>query len=187
MLIDLQSVAEETHVRETLAQDWWNVLDRGQQVLGFSRPLQVHIKISRAADKFLVDGAFYGGLKVRCDRCLEPFDLDLKAEFHVYLVMRAPVHEEEEDLELLDEELDVDFIQGETIDLDDVIREQIFLSVPMKCICQTTCRGLCRQCGANLNVAPCSCKAESGHPAFSKLEKLKVQGEEHGFTEKKEV
>jgi uncharacterized protein len=86
------------------------------------------------------------------------------------------VHDEE-DLELLDEEMEVDFIKGETIDLDDVIREQIYLSVPMKCVCKTTCRGLCPQCGANLNVAPCSCKSESGHPAFSKLEKLKVQGE----------
>jgi uncharacterized protein len=176
MLIDLHTVTQETEVRETLAQDWWKVIDHGQQVLGLSRPLHVHIKISKAADKFLVDGALSGGLKVRCDRCLEPFDLEIKARFNVYLVMRSPVHDEE-DLELLDEEMEVDFIKGETIDLDDVIREQIYLSVPMKCVCKTTCRGLCPQCGVNLNVAPCMCKSESGYSAFSKLEKLKVQGE----------
>lgn len=173
MLIDLQTVLEETHVHETLARDWWTVTDCGQPVLGLSRPLQVDVRISRAVDKFLLDGGLYGGLSVRCDRCLEPFDLNLNAEFHVYLVAQAPVHDEE-DLELLDEEMDVGFIRGETIDLDDVIREQIFLSVPMKCVCRTTCRGLCPQCGANLNVASCLCKAESGHPAFAKLARLKV-------------
>jgi uncharacterized protein len=176
MLIDLQALTEETRVQETLAQDWWKSMDRGHQILGFSRPLQVHVKISKAADKFLLDGRLYGSLSVRCDRCLEPFDMELKDEFHVYLVMREPVHDED-DLELLDEEMEVDFIKGETIDLDDVIREQIYLSVPIKCVCKETCRGLCPQCGANLNVAPCRCMSQTGHPAFLKLEKLKVQGE----------
>lgn len=176
MLIDLQSVTEETCIRETLTQDWWRFVDRGRQVLGFSRPLDVHVKISKAADKFLLYGALHGGLSVRCDRCLEPFDLELKDEFHVYLVMRTPA-QDEADLELLDEEMEVDFVAGETIDLDDVIREQIYLSVPIRCVCKTTCRGLCSQCGANLNVAPCRCVGQSGHPAFLKLEKLKVQGE----------
>jgi uncharacterized protein len=176
MLIDLQTVTQETLIRETLGQDWWTLTDRAQQVLGFSRPLQVHIKISKAVDKFLLDGALYGGLRVRCDRCLEPFDMELEDVFHVYLVTRTPVHDED-DLELLDEEMEVDFIKGETVDLDDVIRAQLFLSVPIKCICRTSCRGLCPQCGANLNVAPCRCMNQSGHPAFLKLEKLKVEGE----------
>ena len=176
MLIDLHTVTQETEVRETLPQDWWKVIDTGRQVVGLSRPLRVHVKISKAADKYLVDGELSGGLKVRCDRCLAPFDLEIKARFNVYLVTAPPVHDEK-DLELLDEEMEVDFIKGETIDLDDVIREQIYLSVPMKCVCKTACRGLCPQCGANLNVAPCMCKSGIGHPAFSKLEKLKVQGE----------
>jgi uncharacterized protein len=176
MLIDLRSVTEETRVREMFAQDWWKFTDHGQQVLALSRPLQVQIKISKAGDKFLLDGALSGGLRVRCDRCLEPFDMELNALFHVYLLVRAP-RDEEEDLELLDEEMEVDFVKGETIDLEDVIREQVYLSVPMKCICRAECRGLCSVCGANLNAGPCVCKTEGGHPAFLKLEKLKVQGE----------
>jgi uncharacterized protein len=176
MLIDLQTVTEDTLVQETLAQDWWRFVDHGQQVLGFSRPLQLQIKISKAVDKFVLDGTLHGGLRVRCDRCLEPFDFEIINNFHVYLLMRRP-EQDEEDLELLDEEMEVDFIKGETVDLDDVIQEQIYLSVPIKCVCKTGCRGLCPQCGANLNVASCRCKTQSGHPAFLKLEKLKVQGE----------
>ena len=172
MLIDLQSVTQDAQVRETLAPDWLRFVDRGQQVLGLSRPLEVRIKVSRAVDKFLLDVALSGGLRLRCDRCLEAFEQELEARFHIYLVVRLPVHNEE-DLELLDEDLDVDFIEGETIDLDDVIREHIYLSVPMKCICRADCRGLCPQCGANLNVASCLCRRESGHPAFLKLKELK--------------
>jgi len=176
MIIDLQTVTEETRFQEVLDLDWWHVTDPRQQVLGFGCPLQVDVKVSKAADKFLVDGTLSGGVKVRCDRCLEPFDLELKSEFNVYLVVN-PSGPSEEEVELLDEDMEVEFLEGETIDLDDVVRQQIYLCVPMKCVCKSDCRGLCPQCGANLNVAPCSCKSGSGHPVFSKLEILKFQGE----------
>ena len=176
MIIDLQAVTEETHVHEVLDQDWWRATDPNQQVMGFGCPLQVDVKVSKVADKFLVDGTLAGAVKVRCDRCLEAFDLKLKSNFNVYLVVR-PSGPLEEDVELLDEDMEVEFLKGETMDLDDIVREQIYLSVPMKCVCKSDCRGLCPQCGANLNIAPCSCKSGLGHAAFSKLENLKLQGE----------
>jgi uncharacterized protein len=176
MIIDLQNVTEETHVHEVLDRDWWQMTDPSQQVLGFGSPIEVDVKVSKAADKFLVDGTLTGRVKVRCDRCLEPFDLEVKSKFNVYLAVN-PSGPSDEDIELLDEEMEVEFLKGETIDLDDVVREQIYLSVPMKCVCKSDCRGLCPQCGANLNLAPCSCKSGTGHAAFSKLEILKSQGE----------
>ena len=176
MIIDLQAVTDETHVREVLDRDWWKVADPNQQVLGFACPLQVDVKVSKAGDKFLVDGTLAGVVKVRCDRCLETFDLGVKSAFNVYLVVR-PSGPSEEDVELLDEDMEVEFLKGEMMDLDDVVREQVYLSVPMKCVCKSDCRGLCPQCGANLNVAPCSCRSEVGHAAFSKLENLKFQGD----------
>lgn len=176
MIIDLQAVADETHVHEMLDQGWWKVTDPSQQVLGLEGPLQVEVKVSKAADKFLVEGTLEGKVRIRCDRCLEAFGMELKSAFNVYLVVR-PSGRFEEDLELLEEDMEVEFLDGETIDLDHVIREQIYLSVPMKCLCRSDCRGLCSQCGANLNVAPCSCKSGLRHAAFSKLENLKLQGE----------
>lgn len=176
MIIDLQAVTEETRVQEVLNQDWWRGTDPSQQVLGFACPLQVDVKVSKAADKFLVDGTLAGWIRVRCDRCLEPFELEVKSTFNVYLVVK-PSGPSEEDVELLDEDMEVEFLKGEMMDLDDIIREQVYLSVPMKCVCKSDCRGLCPQCGANLNVAPCSCRSEVGHAAFSKLENLKFQGD----------
>jgi uncharacterized protein len=176
MIIDLQNVTEETRLHEVLDQDWWQTTDPSQQVLGFGCPVQVDVKVCKAADKFLVDGTLAGRVKLRCDRCLESFDLELKSNFNVYLVVN-PSGPSEEDVELLDGEMEVEFLKGETIDLDEVVRDQVYLSVPMKCVCKSDCRGLCPECGANLNVAPCSCGTGSGHAAFSKLEIMKLQGE----------
>jgi uncharacterized protein len=171
MIIDLQTITEEKHVHEVLDRDWWQMPDPSHQVLGFGSPLQVDVNVSKTADKVLLDGTLSGGVKVRCDRCLEPFDLDLKSNFNVYLVAR-PSGTSEEEVELLDDDMEVDFIKGDKINLDDIVREQIYLSVPMKCVCRSDCQGLCPQCGANLNKAPCSCSSRTGHPAFSKLERL---------------
>lgn len=175
MIIDLQAVSDEVQVHEVLDRDWWQS-DPSQQIQGLGSPIEVDVTVSKAADKFLVDGNLSGKVTVRCDRCLEPFDLELKTRFNVYLVVR-PSGPSEEEVELLDEDMEVEFIRGETIDLDDVVREQIYLSVPMKCVCRSDCQGLCPRCGANLNAGPCSCLRASGHPAFSKLKLLKPQGE----------
>jgi uncharacterized protein len=176
MIINLQTITEETHFDEVLPQEWWQAGDPNQQVLGLSGPLEVHIKVSKAADKFLVGGTLSGRVRVRCDRCLEVFDWELKSNFSVYLV-RKPAGPGAEDVELLDEEMEVDFVKGETIDLAEIMREQIYLSVPMKCVCKTGCRGLCPKCGTNLNVSSCLCSGQGAYSVFSGLEKLKVEGE----------
>jgi uncharacterized protein len=88
-----------------------------------------------------------------------------------------PTAPDEAELELLEEDMEVEFIHGETVDLDAIIREQVYLALPMKNVCREDCAGLCPVCGANLNEGPCSCKKDSGHPAFSKLKFLKIKGE----------
>ncbi len=71
----------------------------------------------------------------------------------------------------------VEFITDSEIRLDDIVREQIYLSLPMKCLCREDCSGLCPLCGTNLNMKKCECLREKGHPGFSKLKKVKFQGE----------
>ena len=116
-----------------------------------------------------------GAVSLKCDRCLEAFRSDLEIPFSVFLV--SPKSEQgEAEVELLDEDLEVDFIQGETIDLDATIKEQIFLSLPMKSICKEECLGLCPLCGGNLNEGPCLCSQRKTNPGFSKLESLKIEG-----------
>jgi len=168
MLIDLQAITEDTEFNEVLEEGWWQPRLEDEQILGLDSPLHVRAKVSKAVDKFLVRGMIRGGIRIRCDRCLEPFHRDLESEFHVALVFPREGADQEE-IELLDEDMEVDFIKGERIDLDDIIREQIYLTLPMSAICSEHCRGLCPVCGANLNERPCRCRSAEGHPAFSKL------------------
>jgi len=168
MIIDLQAITEEMEFSEVLQEGWWQLRNGDDQILGLDAPLRVRAKVSKAVDKFLVQGTIRGGIRVRCDRCLEPYHRDLESLFHLYLVAPGKGADGEE-IELLDEDMEVDFIKGDTIDLSDIIREQIYLSLPMKSICKESCRGLCSVCGANLNESSCLCGNAEGHPAFSKL------------------
>ena len=168
MLIDLQAISEETEFNEVLEEGWWQPASGDDQVLGLDGPLRVRVKVSKAVDKFLVQGTIRGGIRVRCDRCLEPFHKKMESQFHVALVVPRKGSDQEE-IELLDEDMEVDFVKGDAIDLSDVVREQIYLSLPMRSICKETCRGLCPVCGANLNEVPCPCRKAESSPAFSKL------------------
>ncbi len=174
MRIDLRNILQESKtVRIVLEENWWEVQEPDEQVLGLDRPLEATFRITPAGDKFVMDGKLTGGLIVRCDRCLSTFSRTLETTFQVYLAL--PGHPDgEEDLELLEEDMDVEFLVGEEIDLGAVIREQIFLGVPIRMLCHENCKGLCSRCGANLNDGPCRCSEESIHPAFSKLKNLKI-------------
>lgn len=176
MIIDLRAIPEETEIREVYERDWWDLDEQDGKIQGLVTPLQVLVKISRVGDKFLLKGGMSGRLAVLCDRCLEPFHWDLAAEFSVVLTFPAPATGQS-DVELLEEDMEVDFICGEMVDLDEIVREQIYLSLPMKSVCGGKCMGLCPLCGANLNEGVCKCRKENGHSAFSKLKNFKIRGE----------
>lgn len=173
MIIDLQTITEETEFSEVLGEGWWKPAPGDDQILGLDGPLQVTARVSRAVDKFLIRGTIRGGVRIRCDRCLEPFCREMDSPFQVYLVV-SKERADQEEIELLDEEMEVDFVKGDTVDLGDIVREQIYLSLPMRSFCKESCRGLCPVCGTNLNERSCQCGNAEGHPAFSKW---RVKGE----------
>jgi uncharacterized protein len=84
---------------------------------------------------------------------------------------------ENAEIELLEDDMEVGFIKGEEIDLDDVIKEQLFLSLPIKSLCKTECPGLCHICGSNRNNGDCGCESENLHPGLLELKRLKTEGE----------
>ena len=64
--------------------------------------------------------------------------------------------------------------EGDAVDLSPLIREQIILALPTRPLCQEGCKGLCPQCGADRNAAPCGCPTMSGDPRLAVLRDLKV-------------
>jgi uncharacterized protein len=177
MIVDLRKIpAGPQDFAFTMDEKWWRSERPNDQVLGLSSPMEVKINLYWAGDKIVLNGELDGSIEVQCDRCLESFHRELKTRFRAFLALPPP-DAENADIELIDEAMEVDFIRGEEIDLDDIIREQIYLALPMKCLCDKDCSGLCPECGGNLNRGECKCSRESVHPAFAKLKNLKIKGD----------
>jgi len=177
MLIDLKKITHVSRrITQTLGPGWWEKAGDKGLVLGFEDPLNVSVEIYRAGGKYVLEGSLNGSLQVRCDRCTESYRRELKTAFRLFLAP-PPRDGFDEEVALTPEDLAGDFIVGETVELDDIIREQIYLAVPMKSLCRIDCRGLCPECGADLNQGDCRCLKSSGRPEFAKLKNLKFEGE----------
>lgn len=113
-----------------------------------------------------------------CCRCLKVFKSHLDVPFHLTL---APLYESERQLklenksevQLIREDLEFFYYEGETFDLGTMIGEQIFLALPIQPLCKAGCKGLCQHCGKNLNEGPCACKEEHVDHRWDALKVLK--------------
>ena len=177
MIIDLRTILEGSRNFEfSLDNDWLQNSEQDDPGFALDQILEVNASIYKAGDKFILEGDFRGGVKINCDRCLEPFHYDVKVRFRSVMALISLQNDQPDkrtDKELIEEDLDIDIIKADVIDLTDIVKEQIYLNLPMKLICSSDCRGLCPQCGVNLNLETCSCQSDKGHPAFERLKKLK--------------
>ena len=75
-------------------------------------------------------------------------------------------------MELAEEDLALSIFDGEFIDVDEIVREQLLLAIPAQLICQENCKGFCPVCGADRNVTDCNCDATEIDPRWSGLRDL---------------
>ena len=137
------------------------------------RPINVVLNLNRCPDHIRITGKIEGSLGVSCHRCLGRFRLPLNEPVDIYLVADARVPKAEEK-ELVPDELAYEFFDGEVVEVDQLVAEQIFLALPVKVLCREDCRGICPGCGANLNEEACRCKAGSTQSPFAKLKLIKT-------------
>jgi len=176
MIIDLQSISRSPrHYNLTVQSDWWRESEDDVQVQGPEGPLIVTLSVSREDKRYEMHGRLSGKLSLVCARCLDTYTFALDRDFRLSLLPPVQPESARDETELKKEDLAVRFIEAEKIDLDDIIREQIYLSLPIKLLCGSACAGLCTRCGVNLNRDVCKCSKNAGHPAFLKLKELKIQ------------
>jgi len=120
-------------------------------------------------------GQFDGHLHVACSRCVGPVRLEVHDKLRVTFMPpgEMPEEEEEEGVEVRAEDLDVFPFDGETVDLEPLLREQFVLAVPFAPLCREDCKGLCPQCGIDLNTGTCSCE-KPVDPRLAALKGLKL-------------
>lgn len=133
-----------------------------------ARPLNVNLEIRKEVDHIRITGTIEGVLRTACHRCLTVFTRPLNETVDIYLVEEEESLSEEE-IELEMEDLDYEFFDGEVIEIDRLVVEQVFLTLPLKVLCSEECKGLCPRCGANLNEDSCHCPRDSLDSPFSIL------------------
>jgi uncharacterized protein len=121
-------------------------------------------------------GTFKGHLVVACSRCVGPVKLELDEKLRVTFMPPGEMPDEEEaeeGVEVREEDLDTFPYDGERVDLEPVLREQFVLAVPFAPLCQDSCKGLCPQCGIDLNTGTCACE-KPVDPRLAALKGLKI-------------
>jgi uncharacterized protein len=111
-------------------------------------------------------------LELQCARCLEPVPQEVARHFELlYRPLGADAGRDE--LSVTDAEAEIGYYQGDGILLEDVLREQVLLALPLKAICREDCKGLCPHCGKNLNQEQCSCEAATEDPRWAALKEVR--------------
>lgn len=134
--------------------------------------IQVNLRAERQLTEVRIRGAFEAQILVPCSRCLEPVPIPIKASFDQFYESNAE-HPLWGEIELQERDTEIGFFSGDSIDVSDIVREQILLELPMKPICQEFCKGLCPHCGKNRNLESCNCESLLVDPRLVELLKFK--------------
>ncbi len=131
----------------------------------------VDLSIQKSGEEYFCQGVVTGSIEIECARCLEPYTAEVsgKTDF----IVRSAIRDDSRDKDVVDNEQYI-FLEGDDVraDITESVRQTLALTVPLKPVCDKECRGLCAQCGANLNLAPCSCDQEKTDSRWDGLKGL---------------
>lgn len=139
-------------------------------------PIAGHVRLMRTRSGILVTGTLHTRVAMVCSRCLEPayYDLDIRVEEEFFPTVEvytgAAIHWQEytDDEALL-------ITPQHILDITEVVRQDLIISLPMQPLCSPECQGLCPRCGANLNEGPHMCEVEEIDPRWAALAQLRFE------------
>jgi uncharacterized protein len=136
-------------------------------------PAEVSGRIRREGTEVALRGQLQAKLEVVCGRCLQPVELPISADFSERFV-RDVSWAAEEQHELQPEDLNVSVFDGEALELDELVREELLLAVPVNVLCRDDCKGLCPSCGIDRNLNKCQCEIDEVDSRWHKLKELQM-------------
>ena len=128
-----------------------------------TEPVTAEGQVRNTADVLVMTGCIQTTIHGTCDRCAADFTSDVEFPIDVVLVTELSNEENEDEW--------VFPLEGDSADLDDIVRTVFVLNLDSKLLCKEDCRGLCHRCGKNLNDGPCNCQKELD-PRFAALKQL---------------
>ena len=128
-----------------------------------SEPVKAEGMVRNTAGVLVMTGEITTCIHGTCDRCASSFDREIDLPINVVLVTEMANEENEDEW--------VFPLEGDSADLDDIVRTVFVLNLDSKLLCKEDCKGLCHRCGKNLNDGPCNCQKELD-PRFAALKQL---------------
>ena len=178
MLIELEDL--EIHPVDFREEYSPGVIDLGDEVrqrsplltAGRADLVEEHHGKHKVVQDIRVKGKLETSLEVPCARCLEPVVHQVESSFDL-LYRPLGTDAGHEELSVTDAEAEIGYYEGEGLLLEDTLREQVLLALPLKTVCREDCKGLCPHCGKNLNEIQCSCVDEVEDPRWSALKEIR--------------
>lgn len=134
-------------------------------------PVDVTGKVRLAGNEVFVNGHIETRAQVECDRCLQQVETPVHADFDLQYISGAD-YESSPAAELTENEMAVSVFDGEAIDVDEIVKEQILLAVPTRMLCRPDCKGICPDCGIDKNTGDCACGTDEVDPRWAALKNL---------------
>jgi uncharacterized protein len=134
-------------------------------------PCHIALRLSKSGSEVNISGEVGCKVELQCSRCLNVFQYDIHSAVDV-MFRPATQIDKEGCFELHKEDLDIAFYKNNILDIDDIANEQLALNIPMKPLCSAECRGICPDCGADMNKNQCECKGRNIDERFKVLERL---------------
>jgi len=153
---------QEPQWLENLPELW----SEGSEIKLISK-VGIDLNVTRVLNEVTVIGNLKLTIETPCSRCVEAVKIELNPLVSLVLTSDDLLRGEERDLEC-------ETYQGDEVDLNNYLREQVAMSLPLKVVCDEICKGLCTICGANLNKDGCDCERDQIDPRFAVLKDLKI-------------
>lgn len=139
-------------------------------------PVVSRLELHKTGGEVIVSGNLETVIELQCSRCLRDFrlrmDLPMSVVYHPFEEIEEGAEGHSARHALSNDEMDMGFYRDGELDLHELLREQIILNTQMKPLCDSDCKGLCPECGTDLNTGSCNCTADRTDPRLAVLKKL---------------
>ena len=116
--------------------------------------------------KLRISGRTEVTIGLSCDRCLSEVPMDFPVEILKEINLEKYRRGDSEELE------EAGYMIGTSLDVDQLIFGEILVSWPMKVLCKEDCKGICKQCGCNLNLVSCQCQRTEPDPRMAAIQEI---------------
>ncbi|CAM3745001.1 DUF177 domain-containing protein [Hathewaya histolytica] len=118
-------------------------LSLGEEIIDYKSPITIEGNFRKKGNQYIFNGKFNTSLLLDCSRCLKQFEQKINMDVEE-IFSKEPIKDEK-------------IIENNIVDLYEIVEETLVMNLPIKKLCRDTCKGLCTNCGINLNTSSCKC------------------------------